>query len=253
MTALIIEDDPDSQDVLKLLLEQQFPFIRVAAICASVQEGIKAIQVRQPELIFLDIALPDGTGFDLLREVGAGPFDIIFVSAHDHFAARAFRWSAVDYLVKPVTASLLREALEKVAARKQLPGASQQIRLLLENINSIQRAKPLAKLALATANDIEFVNIGDVIRVEGEKNYSTFFLNDKRRITVSRSLGEYEKMLEDTTLMRIQKSHIVNLVYVKKFVKSDGGWVMTADGAELPVSNLKREILLTRLTEGLDK
>jgi len=150
--------------------------------------------------------------------------------------------------VKPVTASLLREAIEKAENRRQLPGTAQQLRLLLENINSIQRARPLAKLALPTATDIEFVNISDVIRVEGDKNYSTFHLNDKRKITVSRTLGEYEKMLEATTFMRIQKSHLVNLIYIKKYIKSDGGWVLTADGAELPVSPLKRELLLGQLS-----
>lgn len=251
MTALIIEDDADNQAVLRLLLDQHFPKIRVLAACYSVQEGIKAIQTYQPEIIFLDIALPDGTGFDILRDTENTSFSIIFVSAHDHFAAQAFRWSAIDYLVKPVTASLLREAIEKVETRKQLPGTAQQIRMLLENINSIQRAKPLAKLALPTTNDIEFVNIGDIIRVEGEKNYSTFFLNDKRKITVSRTLGEYEKMLGQTTFMRVQKSHIVNLVYVKKYVKSDGGWIITADGAELPVSPLKRDALLAQLSVGI--
>jgi two-component system LytT family response regulator len=140
----------------------------------------------------------------------------------------------------------------KVEQRRQIPGTAQQLRLLLENMNSLQRAKPLAKLALPTSTDIEFVNISDIIRVEGEKNYSTFFLNDKRKITVSRTLGEYEKLLDKSTFMRIQKSHLVNLIYIKKYIKSDGGWVLTSDGAELPVSPLKREALLGELSFGVE-
>ena len=250
-TALIIEDDPDSQEVLRLLLTQHFPQIRLLAQCCTAQEGIHAIRTLRPELVFLDIGLPDKTGFELLREIENIHFEIIFVSAHDHYAAQAFRWSALDFLVKPVTASLLKEAIAKAENRRQMPGAAQQLRLLLENINSLQRAKPLAKLALPTAADIEFVNISDVIRIEADKNYSTFVLNDKRKVTVSRTLGEYEKMLEQTTFMRIQKSHLVNLIYIKKYLKGDGGWVLTADGAELPVSPLKREALLGQLGFGM--
>ena len=251
MTALIIEDDADSQEVLRLLLAQHFPQIRLLGQYYTAREGLSAIRAHSPQLVFLDIGLPDKTGFELLQEIDQVTFDLVFVSGHDQYAAQAFRWSALDFLVKPVTASLLREAIEKAESRRQLPGTAQQLRLLLENINSLQRAKPLAKLALPTATDIEFVNLSDVIRVEGEKNYSTFFLNDKRKITVSRTLGEYEKMLEATTFMRIQKSHLVNLIYIKKYIKSDGGWVLTADGAELPVSPLKREALLGQLGFGV--
>ncbi len=249
LRAISIEDDADNQEVLRLLLSQHFPQVQLIGQYYSAQSGIDGIRALRPDLVFLDVNLPDRSGIDLLREFETINFDIIFVTAHDHYAAEAFRWSALDYLLKPVTASLLREAIDKAEARRQLPGASAgQLRLLLENINSLQRAKPLAKLALPTTTDIEFVNISDVIRVEGEKNYSTFFLNDKRKITVSRTLGEYEKMLANTTFLRIQKSHLVNLIYVKKYIKSDGGWVLMADGAEVPVSPLKREGLLAQLS-----
>lgn len=251
-TCLIIEDDRDSQDVLRLLLEQHFPQIKILAQCYSGAAGEVALAQYKPDLVFLDIELGDKKAFELLSTFGEIPFEIIFVSGHSNYAAQAFRWSAIDFLVKPVTASLLREAIEKASKHRQMPGAVEQLRLLLENINSQQRAKPLAKLALPTATDIEFVNIGDVIRIEGDKNYSTFILNDKRKITVSRTLGEYEKLLEATTFMRIQKSHLVNLAYVKKYIKSDGGWVLTADGAEVAVSPLKREALLARLSFGND-
>ena len=252
MKAIIIEDDADSQDVLRMLLHENFPYINIVAQCYTAQEGLKAIQSLRPDLVFLDIGLPDKTGFELLRSIDHIDFDLIFVSGLDAQAAQAFRWSALDFLVKPVTASLLREAMEKVEQRRQTPGTAQQLRLLLENMNSLQRAKPLAKLALPTSTDIEFVNISDIVRVEGEKNYSTFFLNDKRKITVSRTLGEYEKLLDKSTFMRIQKSHLVNLIYIKKYIKSDGGWVLTSDGAELPVSPLKREALLGELSFGVE-
>lgn len=250
MTALIIEDDSDSHDVLRLLLAQYFPHIQLLQPCYNAAEGRQAILRFKPELVFLDIELPDKNAFELLQDLQEVRFDIIFVSAHNHYAAQAFRWCAMDYLVKPVTASLLKEAIEKVEQRREMPGAAQQLRLLMENFNSLQRARPLAKLALPTSSDIEFVNINDVIRVEGDKNYSTFFLNDKRKITVSRTLGEYEKMLQDTSFLRIQKSHLVNLVYVRKYLKGDGGWVLMADDAELPVSPLKREALLEQLSYG---
>jgi two-component system, LytTR family, response regulator len=252
ITTLIIEDNSDSQEVLKLLLEQHFPQIKVLAQCLTAAEGEAAIARYKPDLVFLDVELGDKTAFELLSTLGEISFEIIFISGHVNHAAQAFRWSALDFLVKPITASLLQEAVEKAEKRRQLPGSTaQQLRLLLENVNSLQRARPLAKLALPTANDIEFVNIGDVIRIEGDKNYSTFYLNDKRKVMVSRTLGEYEKMLEDTTFMRIQKAHLVNLVYVKKYIKNDGGWILTADGAELPVSPLKRDALLEKLSFGV--
>jgi two-component system, LytTR family, response regulator len=230
LKTIIIEDDSDSQYVLSTLLAEYFPHIVLLAQCYSAAEGEAAIKQMKPDLIFLDIDLGD----------------------KDAFAAQAFRWSAVDYLVKPVTLSLLSEALEKAERRLLIPNTIEQIRLLLENMNSLQRAKPLAKLALPTLNEIEFVNVNDIVRVEGEKNYSTFFLNDKRKITVSRTLGEYEKMLDGITFMRVQKSHLINLIYVKKYLKGDGGWVLTADGAEVPVSPLKRESLLSQLSMGVE-
>jgi two-component system, LytTR family, response regulator len=252
MTAVIVEDDDDSQEVLRLLLTRDFPQIQLLGQFYTAQEGLEGIRRIKPALVFLDIALPDKSGFDLLRELNQIDFDIIFVSGYNEFAAQAFRWSALDFLLKPVTASLLREAIDKAESRRNPHNTNEQLRLLLENMSSLQRSKPLSKLALPTASDIEFVNISDVIRVEGDKNYSTFVLNDKRKITVSRTLGEYEKMLERTTFMRIHKSHLANLIYVKKYMKADGGWVLTADGAELPVSPAKRKDLLEQLSLGLD-
>jgi two-component system, LytTR family, response regulator len=250
-TAIIVEDDFDSAEVLRMLLNQYFPHITLLAHCGTVAEGLAAIHTLKPNLVFLDIQLPDKSGFDLLRETDHSAFDTIFVSSHDHLAAQAFRWSALDFLVKPITPSHLREAITKAEHRRQIPATNEQIRLLLENVNSLQRARPLAKLALATTAEIEFVNINDVVRIEGDKGYSTFVLNDKRKIMVSRTLGDYEKMLDTTMFMRVQKSHLVNLVYVKKYIKGDGGWILMADGTEVPISPLKREDLLGRLSAGV--
>jgi two-component system, LytTR family, response regulator len=250
LTTIIIEDDFDSREVLRLLLSQHFPHIKILAQCATATEGLEAIRTLKPQLIFLDVNLPDKTGFDLLRETDHSTFETIFVSAFDHFAAQAFRWSALDFLVKPVTLSLLQEAIDKAERRRQQPAAVEQMRQLLDNINSLQLNKRINKLALPTTADIEFVNLNDIIRVEGDKNYSTFVLNDKRKITVSRTLAEYERLLENTTFMRVQKSHLANLMYVKKYLKGDGGWILMADGSEIPVSPLKREELLERLSEG---
>jgi two-component system, LytTR family, response regulator len=252
LNTIIIEDDRDSQYVLSTLLAQYFPQISLLAQCYNAAEGVAAIKQMKPDLIFLDIDLGDKSAFQLLESLEDLNFEIIFVSGYANFAAQAFRWSAVDYLVKPVTISLLGEALEKAERRLLMPNTIEQIQLLLENMNSLQRAKPLVKIALPTLNEIEFVNVNDIVRVEGDKNYSTFFLSDKRKITVSRTLGEYEKMLEGITFMRIQKSHLVNLIYVKKYLKGDGGWVLTSDGAQVPVSPLKRDALFSQLSMGAE-
>ncbi len=247
MNALIIEDELDNQEVLRLLLSQYHPDIALKAQCYTAQAGLVAISEHQPQLVFLDIGLPDMTGFDMLSQLDNIDFGVVFVSAHEQHAAQAFRWSALDFLVKPVTPTLLSEAIAKAKRAMADSNTSKQLSLLLDHVKSLQKSKPLSRLALPTANDIEFVDIETVIRIEGEKNYSTFYLGDKRKITVSRTLGEYEKILAGTTFMRIQKSHIVNLVHVRKFVKSDGGWITTTDGAELPVSPLKRDELLEQL------
>lgn len=251
LSAVLIEDDLDSRLALRLLLTQHFHHIHLVAECNTAQEGAHAIAFYQPDLVFLDVALPDKNGFELLSSLPKINFGLIFVSAHAHFADKAFRWSAIDYLVKPITVALLHEAIQKAEAQMHRSVFEKQLQLLLEHVNSLQGVKSLAKLALHTATDIEFVNIGDVVRVESDKNYSTFFLNDKRSITVSRTLGEYEKMLAGTSFMRVQKSHLVNLMYVKKYIKTEGGFLVMADGVQLPVSPLKKDEVMVRLSAGI--
>ena len=253
MTAIIIDDEADNQEVIRILLAKIYPEINVVGQYYTATEGQQGILVHQPDLVFLDIGLPDKSGFDLLRELDEIKFSVIFVSAHEQYAAQAFRWSAVDFLVKPVTESLLREAVEKAVEHRKRPSSDHQLRMLLENISSFQKTKTISKLALPTVSDIEFVHVKEIIRIEGDKNYSTFYLSDKRKITVSKTLGEYEKMLENTSFMRIQKSHIVNMVHIKRFIKGDGGWVLTTDGAEVPVSPLKKDALLAQLSFGFDE
>ncbi len=238
--AIIIDDNKDARNAIRADIEQYCPQINLVAEADSVVNAALTIQKTNPELIFLDIDLGDGSGFDLLEIVKDKMFKLIFTTASDAHAIKAFKYSAIDYLLKPIDTDELIAAVEKVAKQSHTPAES--IKLLMEN--TAKPNKPIHKLALNTLEKIHVVNINEIIRCEADVNYTIFYFADKTKLMVTKTLKEYEALLAEKDFMRVHQSHLVNLSYVKEFVKSDGGYLVLKDGTQVPVSSRKRMLVI---------
>ncbi|HBC79519.1 MAG TPA: DNA-binding response regulator [Bacteroidales bacterium] len=241
MNAIIIDDEIKVRNTIKALLTVNFPEITLLASEGTIEDGYKAIIRYNPELVFLDIELPDGTGFDLLKKFVQIPFRIIFVTGHNEYAIDAIKVSALDYILKPLDTEELTNAVFK--ARAIISNEEQQLKFQALNEN-LQSRKILKKLILHTSDHFQLVSLSDIIRAEADSNYTRFFLSDNRKIMVSRTIKEFEALLSSSGLIRVHQSHIVNLGFVDKFFKKDGGYLLLKDGVKIPVSpNMKKQVL----------
>ena len=241
MKAIIVDDEPAVRNTISILLKQNFPDITVSAQAGSVGEGYAAVMEHQPDLLFLDVELPDGLGFDLLKKVSPVHFRTIFITGHQEYALDAIKVSAIDYILKPIDLDELRSAIEK--AREVVNQEEEQMKLLALSEN-LQGKKVLKRIILRTADALQLISVSDIIRAEAESNYTHFHLAGGKHIMVSRTIKEYEAMLSGSGLIRVHQSHIVNLNYIDKFMKHDGGYLQLKDGTSVPVSpNLKQKVL----------
>lgn len=243
--ALIIDDEQSCIDVLYSMLRENFRNIDVLTTCRSVEDGKRAILEYQPQLIFLDVEIADRTGFDLLQELNSIDFEVIFTTAHVKYALTAIKFSALDYLLKPCTLSDLTAALDRYKEKEHKARSVNQFEALFHNIKNMQ--KDTKKIALPSSNGLELVFIQDIIRLVSDGNYTTFHLKNKQKILVSKTIKEYEEMLEEVGFFRVHNSHIVNLHYVKNYIKGEGGIVKMEDGSEIDVSRRKKEDFLKAL------
>ena len=241
MRAIVVDDEAGARGALINLLGNYFEDIEVIGEADGVESGKKLITEKKPDLLFLDVQMQDGTGFDLLAGIDRSNLQVIFVSAHDYFAITAIKFSAVDYLVKPVEPVELQKAIDKIRQQKSLTEVQKKLDLLLTNVNKIE------KIALPSLNGIEFVKIDDIVRCEAESNYTVFFLINGEKVTVSKTLKDYEDILCQNNFFRIHKSVIINIKYLKKYVKGDGGSVIMEDGSELLVSRRRKDDFLEAL------
>lgn len=239
ISALIIEDEINNREFLKTMLAR-FPDVIVTGEAGNAAEGAEAISARKPDLVFMDIEMPGGTGFECLESVRDLPFEIIFVTAYDHYALNAIKFSALDYLLKPVNEVELEAALSK--AKRKIGEKTENLRLknLLEN----QAGQVPSQLALSSAEKIEFVSVGDIVRCRGENNYTRFYLKDSREILVSQTLGEYENILREHHFVRVHQSHLVNARHIRAFIRGDGGYLKMTDDSSVPLSKSKKHLLL---------
>ena len=235
MRAVIVDDETRARNYLKGVLSEQFKHIEIVGEANGVDTGVELIENVNPDLLFLDVQMQDGTGFDILKRINRSKYNVIFVSAYDRFAITAIKFSAIDYLLKPVEVDDLELALEKIKTSGKKDEVQQKLDLLLDNINKID------KIALPSLSGIEFVKIENIIRCESDNNYTTFFLVNKEKIVVSKTLKEYEDMLESKGFFRTHKSHIINLSFLKKYIKGEGGIVVMEDGSEVAVSRRRKE------------
>jgi two-component system, LytTR family, response regulator len=244
MKTLILEDEAHNRAFLHLTLQQHCPQVQVVAQAQGVAEALALFRQHLPELVLLDVELPDGTGFDFLERLPQPWPKIIFITAYDHYALQAIRYSAIDYLLKPIRVQDLVQALQKASNRLHMEQEYALLQLLLQSRRETTAPK---RIALPTAERIELIPVADIIRCMAENNYTHFYIRDQSSILVSKNLGEFEEMLQEFGFLRTHQSHLVNVEAIKSWEKSDGGYLLMKDGSKIPVSRSRRERVLQTL------
>ncbi len=239
INALIIDDEANNREKLRNLVFKNCPNIEIIGEANGVRSGISAIKEKKPNLVFLDIRMDDGTGFDLLNRFDTIDFKVIFITAFEEFALKAFRFSAVDYLLKPVDPDELIEAVKKTSGQLSIE-RNKQLNILSESIQS----GSLKKIALRDADNIHLICIADIIHCDSEGNYVKFVINNENDILVSKQLKEFEELFSDAGFFRVHKSHLINMTHAKRLEKADGGFVVMSDESRIPVASRKRERLM---------
>ncbi len=242
--AVIIDDERDARYLLqKQLIKDYGEEIQVVAEASSCAEGIEAIETQHPDLVFLDIQLSDGSGFDLLKQLVQHSFHLVFVTAFDRFAIKAFEFSAIGYLVKPLHAPDLKKTIERIRGiNDQQKKAGTGIKVLIENFS----AGKIKKIVVPAADGFTVVQLEQIVYIKSVRNYSEFHLNDRTKILTSKSLIIYDKLLADHGFFRIHQTFLVNLSHVKAYIRSDGGGLKMDSGELLPVARQKKSSLLDR-------
>ena len=235
---ILVDDEDEGLDVLEYDLGRlQIP-LKIVGKYNDPQEALIAIQTAQPDLLFLDIEMPWMNGFELLDQVGEIDFRVIFVTAYDQYAIRAFRYFAVDYLLKPVDIKHLREAVERVTDSGHKISSS-QIKALIDQLHV--RNEPMTRIAIPTSGGFEFIEISSIVRCQADNNYAIIYLVDGKKLLVSKPLKYLHDLLESHRFFRTHQSHLVNLDHVAKFVKADGGYAQMVDGSIVNIARGKKE------------
>lgn len=242
--ALAIDDEPAAISTLKLMIERYAPEITELYTTNEPQKGLDLIKEREPELVFLDIQMPVFTGFDLLKQMDTIPFEIIFTTAYDQYAIEAIRFSALDYLLKPIDAEDLKRAVQRFITHRSQKEQSRKdlYQNLMHNIRSTQAE---FKLAISSSEGIYFYNPSQIIRLEAESNYTRFFFTDKKPLVVAKTLGEYEEMLAPHGFLRTHRTHLVNRSYVQSFMPE--GFLLMKDNSKVEISRRRKEEVLGTL------
>lgn len=245
---VLIDDEQHCRETLSNMLEKHFSDrVDLLAQCATVEEGVATIKRLKPRLIFLDVEIGNSTGFNLLEQLDDFDFEVIFTTAHNHYAMQAIKFSALDFLLKPFGVDDMNEALNRLQDKINTHDANEQFKILFENLKKMNN--PAKKLALPTLNGINFVPIQDIIRCESDVNYTTFYLINKNKILVAKTLKEFEEMLEGYNFFRVHNSHLINLSHIKNYVKGEGGIVTMVDDSSVDVSRRRKEEFLRKLSE----
>lgn len=244
MRAIIIDDESKARIAVFAMLKKNCPDVSVIAEADGVKSGSDAIRKHHPDLVFLDIRLKDGTGFDLLGEIGDIHFKVIFVTAYDEYAIKAFKFSAVDYLLKPVNSKELAVAVEKTRQIAQKENMDVKMNILLSNNQSAEK-----KIVLKTTDSIYVANIKDIIRCEADGNYTSIHLTDRKKILISKSLKEFDDMLSGSSFLRVHSAHLINLSYLEKVKRTRSGEVFMKDNSAIPVSSSRKQSLMKILQE----
>lgn len=236
LTAIIIEDNPDALHLLKSNIERHHPEIEIINTAQSVVEAAKILRKSQPDILFLDIMLGDGTGFDVLEIFPNLSSKLIFVTASDEYAIRAFKFAAIDYVLKPYSEDDLNKAIQR--AKAQLQPNKERLSILKETL-AAPEAKP-DKISLHTLDKIIIVNLDDIVRCEADNNNTIFYLKDSPKVFVTKTLKYFADMLSSYEFLRVHQSHLVNIQFISAFIKTDGGYLLLKNKETVPVSVRKK-------------
>jgi two-component system LytT family response regulator len=242
---VLVDDEIDSIRVLQKLLESFCPQVAIVGMASGVETALQVIREMHPDLVFLDIEMAQGNAFDLLNQLQPLPFQVIFVTAFDNYAVRAFKYSAIDYLLKPVDIDDLRNAVARVEDRPMEKDLSEKMRTLLEHVGSLQISQQ--KMAIPTITGLLFVAVQDIVRFEAKGNYTNIYLANTDTVMAAKTIKEYEEALPESIFYRIHNSHIINLSRIKEYQKGRGGAVVMEDGTIIEVASRRREEFLRRL------
>jgi two-component system LytT family response regulator len=237
---IIIDDEPDSTELLHLQLSRHCPQVEVTGKYTSSMAGLKAIEKLEPDLVFLDIEMPVMNGFELLEKVTNLNFSVVFITAYDQFALKAFRFNALDYLVKPVDAADLESAVQR-AEKKTAPHPSQ-----LSNLQKQLRGEPLNRIAVPHHQGIMFIELGDILYAESSNNYTKLLLSDGKVYTISKTLGDVQEVLEERNFLRVHRQYIINLNKIKQFFRGEGMYVVMDNGTNIPVARNQKDKLVEK-------
>jgi two-component system LytT family response regulator len=242
VNAILIDDEKHCLETLRMLLNRYCKDVNIIEECSSPKKGLEAIAKHRPDLVFLDIEMPVMNGFDLLQQLPEIPFAVIFTTSYDQYAIKAIKFSALDYLLKPIDPEELITAVSKVSSRKQQPGA-EQFNILLKQIQ--QRGAGFEKIAIPTIEGFELIRADQIIRCEADDNYTHVYLKNKSKIVSSRMLKEMEELLQEFRYFeRVHNSYLVNMNEVSKYIRGEGGYLLMSDGSTVSISRSRRESLI---------
>jgi two-component system, LytTR family, response regulator len=245
MNAIIVDDEKNGVKVLKTLIKNYCPEIEVIANADNIEDAFKIIQSLQPDLVFLDIEMPNGNGFELLKKFDQINFQIIFTTAFDGYAIKAIKYHAIDYLLKPIDIDELKLAVESATKnQKEKPKENKYLKFVQE-----QKLQIANKIAVPVKDGMLFIAINDIVRIESDGSYSTFHMCDLNKIVASKNLKEYEDILPINEFFRTHKSHLINLKYVKKYFRGNGHFVEMNDGSKVEIARRKKDEFFKLMVE----
>ncbi len=244
--AIIVDDELGARESLSKMIEKNCKQLEVVAKADSMLAAYDAITKHHPDIVFLDIEMPNGNAFDLLEKFKEIDFNIIFTTAYDHYAIKAIKFSAVDYILKPIDPEELIEAVKRFQEKHgQKNILDKQFKTLLSNVRPENKLK---KVGIPDGEGLIFINLADIVRCDSDGNYTFFILTSGKKIIASRTLGEYEQMFTDDNFFRIHRSHLINLQHVKKYIKGEGGYVIMSDDSQVEVSRRNKNEFLEKLS-----
>ena len=243
LKAIIVDDEPYCCETIATLLEESRD-VEIVSVCHNAADALVAIRKYSPDIVFLDVEMPKMNGFEMLEHLPQVNFEIIFTTSYDQYALKAIRFSAIDYLLKPVDEEELRTAIQKVIQRSQKP-ITQQLEILLQKIH--QPSTPINKIAMPTMEGLQMIPVDSIISCESDSNYTILQLKNNKKLIVSRTLKEIEELLEEHSFVRVHRCYLANMNEVEKYVKGEGGYLVMSDGTTIDVARNKKEVLLKKL------
>ena len=248
LKTILIDDEPRGISSMQKLLQINSPEVNVIGSYTNADEAIEMIKNLNPDLIFLDIAMPVKNGFELLKELEGLDFEVIFVTAHNQFMIEAFHFSAIDYLLKPVEDNLLVDAVERAKKRITEKSGSKNVETFLHNLRQKQSPQKM-RLCIPSLKGFQVIELDDILYAESSGNYTNLYFLNKPTVCTSKPMHEYEKLLEDAGFVRIHKSILVNLLHVKEYLRGEGGSVVLSNGHEVEVARRKKDLLIAKMKE----